>query len=501
MGADYIPEDHLLGRVTPKTTKALLHKAKWANFNCIRVWGGGYYPDDWFYDICDELGIIVWQDFMFACAIYDLTTEFEENIRAEFRDNIKRLRHHASLGLWCGNNEMESFIYDRTDLVTKPSEIRDYLLMFERILPEELAKYDSETSYIPSSPTSGGSFDNPQDPNRGDVHFWEVWHGNKPFSEYRKYYFRFLSEFGFQSFPAVKTLEKITDDEDDLNIFSYIMERHQRNGSANGKIINYMQGTYRYPTSFSALIYSSQLLQADAIRYGVEHFRRNRGRCMGALYWQLNDCWPVASWSSIDYFGRLKALHYYAKRFFAPILLSCEEKGLMTSGKSIVREHFEFEKSIRLNVSNETMRDERVAVRWALRDPSANIISCGSEQIDVPALSSVWLSKTEFPSLDIYREYISYELIMGNNVVSEGTVIFSYPKYFRYENPHLHCRVVGDEIKVTSSAYAKSVEILNENEDLILSDNYFDMNGGTKRVKIESGDVSSLRVRSVYDIR
>ncbi len=501
MGADYIPEDHLLGRVTPQTTRTLLEKAKWANFNSIRVWGGGYYPDDWFYDACDELGLVVWQDFMFACAVYDLTPEFEANIREEFADNIKRLRHHASLGLWCGNNEMESFVDDRNSWVSKPQEVRDYLFMYERVIPEELAKYDPQTFYWPSSPSSGGSFDDPRDPNRGDVHYWEVWHGDKPFTEYRKFFFRYLSEFGFQSFPAMKTIEQISDDPADYNIFSYIMERHQRNGSANGKIMNYMQQTYRYPSDFQTVLYASQLLQADGIRYGVEHFRRNRGRCMGAVYWQLNDCWPVASWSSIDYCGRLKALHYYAKRFFAPLMISCEEQGLMTSGKDLVREHFEFEKSIRLNVANETMQDETVTVRWALRGPSAEIQKSGEAVVLVPALTSVWLDKIEFPDADIYRDYISYEMEKDGEIISDGTVIFSYPKYFRYEDPQLSCRVIGDEIEVTASAYAKSIEIRNENEDLILIDNYFDMNAGTKRVKIQSGDVSKLRLRSVYDIR
>lgn len=501
MGADYIPEDHLLGRVTPQTTRTLLEKAKWANFNSIRVWGGGYYPEDWFYDLCDELGLVVWQDFMFACAVYDLTPEFEENIRAEFIDNIKRLRHHASLGLWCGNNEMEDFVKQRNSWVTKPSEVRDYLFMYERIIPEVLAEYDPQTFYWPSSPSSGGSFDDPQDPNRGDVHYWMVWHGNKPFTEYRKFFFRYVSEFGFQSFPTMKTIEKISDDPADYNIFSYVMEKHQRNGSANGKIMNYMQQTYRYPSDFATVLYASQLLQADGIRYGVEHFRRNRGRCMGAIYWQLNDCWPVASWSSIDYCGRLKALHYYAKRFFAPLMLSCEEQGLMSSEKVLNWQHFDFEKSIRLNVANESREDVHVTVRWALRSADAKILQSGEHELEVPALTSVWLDKVEFPEVDIFTQYASYELVKDGEVISDGTVNFSYPKYFRYEDPQLSCTVNGDEITVTAAAYAKSVEILNENEDLILSDNYFDMNAGTKTVKIQSGDASKLRLRSVYDIR
>lgn len=501
MGADYIPEDHLLGRVTGETTKTLLEKAVFANFNSIRVWGGGYYPDDWFFDLCDKMGIVVWQDFMFACAVYDLTPEFEANIKAEFIDNLKRIRHHASLGLMCGNNEMEQFVSER-NWVSKDSEVRDYIIMYERILPQIMKEYAPQVYYWPASPSSGGSFDNPQDENRGDVHYWDVWHGNKPFSEYRKFHFRYLSEFGFQAFPSKKTVETFTDDERDMNIFSYIMEKHQRNGSANGKIMNYMQQTYKYPSKFETVIYASQLLQADAIRYGVEHFRRNRNdsRCMGAVYWQFNDCWPVASWSSVDYCQRLKALHYYAKRFFAPIMISCEEKGMLGSGQELVRLPFGFEKSIRLNVANETMRDEEITVRWQLRDASARILREEEIFVRVPALSSVWLEKEELPDVNIYDEYVSYQACRGEQVISEGTVIFSYPKYFRYEDPEISVRVEGNYITVSAKKYAKSVEILNENEDLILSDNYFDLNGDSRTVEVLSGNTDTLKVRSVYDI-
>lgn len=501
MGADYIPEDHLLSQVTPETTRTLLEKAVFANFNSIRVWGGGYYPDDWFYDLCDEMGLVVWQDFMFACAVYDLTEEFEANITQEIIDNLKRIRHHASLGLMCGNNEMEQFVKERT-WVSKDSEVRDYLVMYEYLFPRLMKEYAPQVYYWPASPSSGGSFDDPRDENRGDVHYWDVWHGNVPFSEYRKFHFRYLSEFGFQSFVSKKTVETFTDDERDMNIFSYIMEKHQRNGAANGKIMNYMQQTYKYPTKFETVIYASQLLQADAIRYGVEHFRRNRNdsRCMGAVYWQFNDCWPVASWSSVDYCQRLKALHYYAKRFFAPIMISCEEEGMLGSGQELVRLPFDFNKSIKLNVANESMNDEEVTVRWQIRNAKAEILEEHEEKINVPALTSVWLDKVELPDIKIYEEYVSYEASINNEVVSEGTVIFSYPKYFRYENPELSYTVDGDTITVSANAYAKSVEILNDNEDLILSDNYFDLNGNEKTVKVLSGNIDNIQLRSVYDI-
>lgn len=401
MGADYIPEEHLLGRRSEEKTRKLLEDCKLANFNVIRVWGGGFYPDDWFFDICDELGLVVWQDFMFACSVYELTPEFEANIRKEFADNIKRLRHHASLGLWCGNNEMEMFVDERC-WVTKASEVRDYLFMYERIIPEVLREYDPETFYWPASPSSGGSFDNPNDPDRGDVHYWKVWHGNRPFSEYRKHFFRYASEFGFQALPSQKTIETFTEDPDDWNLFSYIMEKHQRNYGANGKIMNYMQQTYRYPGDFDTVIYASQLLQADAIRYGVEHFRRNRGRCMGAVYWQLNDCWPVISWSSIDYTGRWKALHYYAKRFFAPVMISCQEESWLTQEANMNRQHFQFEKSIHLNVTNETLKDREILVKWYVRNAAAEILREEHAKIQVPALESVWLPKAELPEIDVF---------------------------------------------------------------------------------------------------
>ena len=501
MGADYIPEDHLLGRVTPETTRKLLEKAVFANFNSIRVWGGGYYPDDWFYDLCDEMGIIIWQDFMFACAVYDLTPEFEANIRAEFKDNIIRLRHHASLGLMCGNNEMEQFVKEGV-WVTKPSEIEDYTRMYEQILPSMMKELAPQVFYWPASPSSGGGFDEPQDENRGDVHYWDVWHGNKPFSEYRKFHFRYLSEFGFQSFPSVKTIETITDDERDMNIFSYIMERHQRNGSANGKIMNYMQQTYRYPTDFDTLIYASQLLQADAIRYGVEHFRRNRNddRCMGAVYWQFNDCWPVASWSSVDYEGRLKALHYYARRFFAPVMISCKEEGMLGSSQELVRLPFSFNKSVRFCVSNETLEDKTVQISWQIRDSKASVLKSSEIVRSVPKQTSLWLDKEELPGIDIYNEYVSYQASIGDEVISEGTVIFSLPKYFRFIDPNLRYEVDGNMITIHADSYAGSVEIRNDNDDLILTDNFFDMNAGTKTVKVLSGKITDLRLRSVYDI-
>ena len=504
MGADYIPEDSIFPRINEARTRELLRQCKEAHFNTIRVWGGGYYPDDWFYDACDEMGLMVWQDFLFACAVYNLTDEFEDNIRAEFADNIKRLRHHASLALWCGNNEMEMFV-ERGLWVKTPIQKSDYVKMYEYILPKVLKELDPQTFYWPASPSSGGGFDDPNGFDRGDVHYWDVWHGNVPFTDYRRYYFRYLSEFGFQSFPSVETVKTFALPED-CNPFSYVMEKHQRNNAANGKIMNYLYQTYLYPTSFDAFVYASQLLQADAIRYGVEHFRRNRGRCMGAIYWQLNDCWPVISWASIDYCGRWKALHYAAKRFFRPLTLSCAEEGLLTQNPNINFERYEYEenalkKGMRLCVENETMLSHTVEVTWQLRRADASVIRQGRETVTVEPLSSKWLEYEDFADADTFGDYIAYQMTENGAPAASGTALFCAPKHFRFADPQLALRVEGDEIVVTAAAYARSVQILNADDTLKLSDNFFDMNAGETRVRILSGQPSGLRVRSIYDIR
>lgn len=511
MGADYIPEDNILSRVNPNRTRRLLEDAVLANYNTVRIWGGGYYPDDFFYDICDELGLMVWQDLMYACAFYDLTPEFEDSIRIETEQNVKRLRHHPSLALICGNNEMEQFMGEalrmtmRGDLEAfgpkRYSHYSDYVKMYEYLLPKIVKKLAPQTFWWPASPSSGGNFDEPQSPDRGDVHYWDVWHGEKPFTEYRKFLFRYVSEFGFQSFPSLDTVKSFTLPED-RNIFSRIMERHQRNSAANGKILNYLSQTFLYPSDFDNLLYASQLLQAEAIRYGVEHWRRNRGACMGAIVWQLNDCWPVASWSSIDYYGRWKALHYAEKRFFAPIILSCEEMGEINQNPKINEFHpIPLERSIRLNVSNESMEVFSGTVRWALRKPDASVIQEGEQEVSVSPLSSLWLDKIDFGEIALTEYYVSYELIRDGQIMSGGTCLFCAPKHFAFVDPKLQVSRKDDIITVSAEYYARQICIDSDDPDMLLEDNYFDLNGGNKDIRILRGNPKKLRVRSVFDIR
>lgn len=510
MGADYIPEDNILARVTPERTRRLLEDCKAANFNAIRVWGGGYYPDDAFYDICDELGLMVWQDLMYACAFYDLTPDFERSIRVETHQNVARLRHHASLALICGNNEMEMFMAGANSALinhrtwefvpTYPHHITDYVKMFEYILPAIVKETAPQTYWWPASPSSGGNFDAPNDENRGDNHYWDVWHGEKPFTEYRKFFFRYASEFGFQSFPCLKSVEQFTLP-DDRNIFSRVMERHQRNQAANGKILSYLSQTFRYPNSFDDLLYASQLMQAEAIRYGVEHWRRNRGRCMGAIIWQLNDIWPVASWASIDYYGRWKALHYAAKRFFAPVMISAEEEGELSQNPKINEYHpAPLEKSFRLNVCNETLRDVTGEVVWALRTPDGAIVRQNQQTLTIPAMSAKWLDKVDCADASLTGHYVSFAFVVDDVAVSEGTCIFCAPKHFEFVNPRLTVETRGDTLVVTSHAYAKQVWLESEDADLLLDDNAFDMNPGTKVVRVVRGSAEKVRGRSVWDL-
>ncbi len=510
MGADYIPEDNLLSRITPERTAKLVADCRKAHFNTIRVWGGGYYPDDFFYDLCDENGLVVWQDMMFACANYSGEDAFVANYSEEIRQNVRRIRHHASLGILCGNNEMEQFaavgVFDGDKKTAA-----DYLIQNEYIIPQIMKMEAPDILYWPSSPSSGGKFDQPSDPDRGDVHYWEVWHGGLPFTAYRQFCFRYLSEFGFQSFPCLETVKSFTEPED-RNIFSYIMEMHQRNSGANGKIMTYLALNFRYPTEFATLLYASQILQAEAIRYGVEHFRRNRNddRCMGAVYWQLNDIWPVASWASIDYFGRWKALHYYAKRFFAPVLLSCEEYTDTEQQRTCISQPARTDCHARLCMTNETWEEVCGRVEWELRDPLSEVLASGHEHVCANAFSSLWLNRIDLSHLtqaQRRRVHLTYRMIRSGQTETEpslsGSVLFVPAKHYEFADPELTLSVSEDGrfITVHACAYAKSVEVYAENGYVRLEDNYFDMEKGSRTLQILEGDAANLKVRSVCDIR
>ncbi|MBQ8640008.1 MAG: glycoside hydrolase family 2 protein [Lachnospiraceae bacterium] len=464
MGADWIPEDCVYPWITRERIEHLVSSSARANYNMLRVWGGGYYPSDDFYDLCDRYGLIVWQDLMYACNVYDFTREFEENIRQETIDNVRRLRHHACLGLWCGNNEIES-AWDHWGIAeTHCAALKaDYIKQFEYLLPRVTQEEDDVTFYWPSSPSSGGCLDDPDDHNRGDNHYWDVWHGLKPFSDYRKQYFRFCSEFGFESFPERKTIDTFARPED-CNIFSPVMESHQKNGTANGKILSYISENFRYPKDFNSLIYVSQLLQGIAIKAGVDHWRRHRGRCMGALYWQINDNWPVASWASIDYYGRWKALHYMAKEFFAPKAGSIYIEG----GKAFVA------------AANESLENSPVRVTVRIRTTGLETLYEETVACTVPAQTSRIVFEKDFAVLIAGRErtvFVEADYQWQDQTASVEVETFVPYKHMELQMPQIQTEVTETEkefrICLTTDCFAPFVLLELEQADAVFSTNYF----------------------------
>lgn len=507
MGANYVPEDNLLPRVTPERSRRLIADCAAAHFNCLRIWGGGYYPDEALYDACDEYGILVWQDLMFACNVYALNDHFEENIVAETRDIARRLRHHASLALWCSNNEMEWLWADEPVRIRghHPRYKADYLKIFELILPRALRECDDATFFWPSSPSSGGAYDAPNCPDRGDQHYWEVWHSGKPFTEYRTHHFRFCSEYGFQSFPHSKTLATFTLPED-RNIFSEVMESHQKNGMANSKIFTYISDYFLYPKDLDLVAYISQVLQLKAIQYGVEHWRRNRGRCMGSLYWQLNDCWPVASWASIDYFGRWKALHYGARHFYAPVTISaCEEE--------------ELSPRISYWLHNDTLEPRQRRLEVTLLDTDFRVLWQTEGTFTAAPLSAVNCIQADFsPWLQQpgSRNHLVARCRMyeGDRLLEERTTLFVKPKHFRYGTPvyNVSARETDDAFLFTvkSDRFCQYTELCFTDLDAVFSDNFFDITApegvtvSVPKAGLPAGVTAdsllrSLTVRSVAD--
>lgn len=491
-GGNYIPDDCLYTRITEKKLDYILESCRRAHFNCVRVWGGGYYPSDAFYDLCDEKGLIVWQDLMYACNVYDVTDAFAENCRQETYDNVRRLRHHASLGLWCGNNEIESAWDHWGDFQKETPYLRaDYIRLFEEVLPKAVQEADGETFYWHSSPSSGGCFDNPDDANRGDTHYWDVWHGQKPFTDYRKYFFRFCSEFGFQSFPCAKTVNSFTL-EDDRNIFSRVMESHQKNDAANGKMLYYLSKNLRYPKDLTHLLYASQVLQGMAIKYGVDHWRRNRGRCMGTLYWQINDDWPAPSWSSIDYFGRWKALHYMAQKFYAPHAVS------MTLEDHRCHVYF----------SNESFETTEYSLTLSIRDLSGNVLETYETKGNSPAFSAIETAVVDICSWEDQKDDVFLEAVIhtkDQKVLKDVETLVPY-KYLNLKNPVISTEAEETNdafiLHISSDCFAPFVALDFDDADVIFSDNFFHLTDKTVQdIIVKKEDILQGHFENAEDFR
>ncbi|MAT97005.1 MAG: beta-mannosidase [Anaerolineaceae bacterium] len=499
-GANWIPADSFPTRISDEYLEALIRGAAETHQNMLRVWGGGFFEEERFYDLCDRYGILVWQDYIFSCSVYPLDDpDFVENVRIEVAENVRRLRHRASLALWCGNNEME---WGWADWGWTRPDLADMKAAYDRFFHHTLADWsttiDPDTPYWPSSPSSDTPFENPNGQQQGDAHYWDVWHGRKPFTAYRSQFPRFMSEFGFQALPPLSTIRTYAD-EADWNMTSYIMEQHQKNDSGNSLMVGQMLDTFRLPKDFPSLVYLSMVLQAEGIRYGVEHWRRSRDRVAGTLYWQLNDCWPVASWSSLDYFGRWKALHYAARRFYAPVLLSIEDDPPRQG----------------IFVTNDQCDGWNGRVQWSLATLSGEMVLAGEEAVQAAPLTTTHISTLSFADQvteDNRRNLIFIaELWQDSRLVARQTAFFAPTKHLQLTNPQVAvtCRYENDllHIELNGRSLARLVELSFEAADVVFSDNYFDLPAGqsvTITCPLPPGwDVSqaetALRIRSVYD--
>jgi len=503
-GSDWIPADSFPTRMTKEAYEVLIRGAAETHQNMLRIWGGGFYEDERFYDLCDQYGILLWHDFMFACYVYPHDEEeFIANIQKEVVYNVRRLRHRACLALWCGNNEMEQGWSEgggglRTDEL-HVLEKAAYEKFFYHTLPGWLQDLDTDHPYWPSSASSNTPMQNANSQERGDAHYWDVWHGRQPFTAYRSQYPRFMSEFGFQSFPPIETVKAYAE-EKDWNITSYVMELHQRSYKGNAAMLTQMTDTFRVPKGFAEMMYMSMVLQAEGIRFGVEHWRRNKHRVGGTLYWQLNDCWPVASWSSMDYFGRWKALHYSAKKFFAPLLLSIEDTGTKMD----------------LWLTSDLTAAWEGKARWALMTLDGKALQEGEMEAKVDALGSKLLGTLDFQAevfggVDRSRELVfAAELLQGEHALAMQLATFAPNKHLELVDPCLDVQVTQEGgqamFTVAARSLARFVELKLEGADAVFSDNYFDVLPG-KPVRVscampagwDLGKVkSALRVMDLF---
>ncbi|MCB5200971.1 glycoside hydrolase family 2 protein [Neorhizobium sp. T786] len=500
-GANWIPSDALFSLSSREKTEDLLRSAVDANMNMIRIWGGGFYEPDWYYDLCDRLGLMVWQDFQFACNLYPSTPDFLDDVAAEVNYQVRRLISHPSIVIWCGDNELVGAL----NWFKESVENRDrYLVSYDRLnrtIEQALQKAAPEAIWWPSSPASGylDYGDAWHADGSGDMHFWSVWHENKSFDNYRSVRPRFCSEFGFQSYTSLPVIETYASALD-MNIASPVMEHHQKNAGGNERIAATMFRYFRFPTDFANFVYLSQVQQALAIRTAVDYWRSLKPHCMGTLYWQLNDTWPVASWSSLDYGGGWKVLHYAARRFFQPVAVAAipSEDG----------------SDIRISLVNDTREDVTVDISLSLvtldghRQSLKSIAAVCSPDAAVTALT---VAASDIPAGAI----LFWSFTASNGTGGEGHYVHGTYKALDLQPPGLEFSVspVGDGtfgINVRASGLALYV-VLESGTAGRYSDNAFDLAAGESRrivftpsatptAPVNGAPVSGGPVFRIYDL-
>lgn len=469
-GANWIPADALPSRATPELTRKLLQAAIDVNMNMIRVWGGGYYEHGWFYDLCDELGLMVWQDFQFSCNLYPATDTFLAEVEQEVMYQVDRLQHHACIAVWCGDNELLGAL----GWFPEAKANRDrYLAAYDRLnhTIEKAAKAaDPTINWWPSSPSPGLlSFgDAWHDDRSGDMHFWSVWHEGKNFEHYRDVQPRFCSEFGFQSYPSFHVVKKFATSDEDLNIASAVMESHQKNAGGNARIAETMFRYFRFPTDFANFCYLSQIQQGLAIKTAIEYWRSLKPHCLGTLYWQLNDTWPVASWSSLDHGGGWKAMHFMARRFYAPFsVMAVPDK---KTGGIVVK------------AVNDRLEKQAITLTLTALDPAGAAKKFKTVKMSVPpdkAVEAITLKKSELPTGHIL--VLDYEAADG----SKGRVHFANEPYkaLNIVNPEIsHGATVRDgRLHISVSTKKAALFVMAETGvDGQYTDNVLDLLPGEK---------------------
>lgn len=470
-GANWIPADSFIDRVTDEKLEFYIRSAREANMNMLRVWGGGYYETDRFYDLCDKYGILVWQDFAFACRAYPFDEPgFLKNVKAEVNEQVQRLHHHASLALWCGNNELqlEELLWAKDKALRK--QIHQF---FFEMLPGWIRETDRTTSYWYGSPSDKVPGKRANTFDCGDTHLWQIWHGLMPVTAFKRFPTRFCSEFGLESLPSKNAIAAFTDIED-AGLESEHMQAHQKSSRGNEKLLYYVTLRHPHPADLDAQIYLTQIMQAEGIRSAVEFWHINKGRCNGALYWQYNDCWPVISWSGIDYQGQYKALHYWAKSFFAPVSIAAETA----------------DKKVMVRVINDGRTSWSGKLKWESFHLNGTALSSGTIDLMVDK---------EGVSEEILLEYAKVlsgehpkNVVLcltaqeGGRTVAERNLLLVKEKQANFTKPVIRTELElnGKTGKLTlqSDCFAHHVMLSAENMQLNFSDNFFDLQKEKEKV-------------------
>ena len=498
-GANYIPSDSFLDRVSSEKYQKIFDDAVSANMNMLRVWGGGIYENDEFYRLADEQGILIWQDFMFACSLYPGDADFIKNVKQEVEYNIKRLRNHACLALWCGNNETEMGIefwqwpttFSYSDELYQRLK-QDYDLLFKQVLPELVLDLDPKRFYFSSSPI--GFWENKTDDNRGDNHYWGVWHGEEPFSEFKNRVPRFMSEYGFQSFPIMASV-KTYSIEEDWHLESSVMKTHQKHPRGNSLICQYMAEEYRDPKDFESFLYLSQVQQALGMKIAFEAHRSAMPFCMGSLYWQFNDCWPVASWSGIDYYGRWKALHYQAKRSFEHLAVFVEQT----------------EDELSVNIVSDLLKVSSLQLNQQLMTLDGAVLWSNQQVIEVEGLTSITMFRHEVSAL--LDKVSSSDVVFVAAILDVNSESF-VSEAFHYFVPTKELSLKTPNYRITSTAHDEHIEFIIQADTLVrqvhlaiednlnnFTDNFFDLLPDVeKRISLPVDNVNTAGINKSSEL-